>query len=374
MSVTAPDPVTKARRRHRPLEAALEIVQDHCLRNPVEQEGRVLLPVADGAVEVDSWVLGHVRRFFDGDGGAVPEMLAHGIAVMIKVAADRRRMQATQALPEKTRALFAAQAELMLDSALGMAIVRELQPAIDIAVKCGEMERAKALSRFQHELRGCIAGLKHMLDEVDRQRAEALSDNLTDQPRPDEAPSRRRAAPPTQNLTEMRRAIRHVRRAKQLARDALAQLPSRTECMFALLAILITVWLASVKLPAAFEPVTPVVGVEDLQASGLFVSVESRFPSLFITVDADAWNGLEEAEKLGRVRNLSGLVLTHGFTGALLRTAAGRPVAQWLGSRGAYLIPPEPGDAASIPPEPGDAESIPPAPPEPVVDAFVTQP
>jgi hypothetical protein len=68
------------------------------------------------------------------------------------------------------------------------------------------------------------------------------------------------------------------------------------------------------------------------------LQVRDRWPSMFVTVDAEAWEEMSETGRLDLVRNLAGQLGTKRYEGALITAPDGRPVAQWLRGGGASLL------------------------------------
>ena len=133
---------------------------------------------------LDPWESDRIRIFLESgqepDDGCSP-LLAHGVALLLKSAADIDKMMSSVD-PSEDR-LYALQAELMLDTAIGMALLREAQKAQNDLVRGGETAEAKKLSRFQHKLRNSLADIKKMIGESERERADLITDGLTDAPR-----------------------------------------------------------------------------------------------------------------------------------------------------------------------------------------------
>ena len=115
-------------------------------------------------------------------------------------------------------------------------------------------------------------------------------------------------------------------------------LPSRTEALVTLLGILVFAWVGLTSMPGLIDSGIPEVTAGDLLPSGAIRSLEARPPSLYVTVEPTAWLLLGAEKKRRIVAGISSVLLTNGYTGALLTTPDGRPVAQWLSQRGVELI------------------------------------
>ena len=76
----------------------------------------------------------------------------------------------------------------------------------------------------------------------------------------------------------------------------------------------------------------------NLQNGAGLQAVESHFPSLFITVEAEAWESFDPTRRGQLLDSVSSIVSANGYSGVLFKTPDGRPVARWLRERGAQLI------------------------------------
>jgi hypothetical protein len=296
------------------------------------------IDVPAGTLMLEHWIVAAIHGTPDAGHEAPkerPALLAQAIALRMKIELDRAHLWPAQQArgPE----LYAVQADLLLDSAIGMALKREIQRVIDEEVRRGQMAPAKQWTRFRNHLNSAVSAVRQLLAESERQRADAISDKLTDEPREDQAAPDRYTRLMRRLEIEERERKRRIRMRKK-ARDALANLPSRTELLVASLAVTAAIWLGFVKLPDYFTSTSPVLSVNDFPRTDGFVNVEARPPSLYVTVDAQVWNGLAVEERRHLVGTISSALLASGYTGVLLSTAEGRPVAQWLALSGISLI------------------------------------
>lgn len=71
---------------------------------------------------------------------------------------------------------------------------------------------------------------------------------------------------------------------------------------------------------------------------GQLTGLEARPPSLFGSVDRARWEGLDTTARLEFVDQLAQVLSESAYSGALLRTEDGVPIAQWLEARGSMLL------------------------------------
>jgi len=323
------------------------------------------LHLAGRKLAADPWI--RERALAPGDGPG--PVLCQALALLLKVAEDTSVLEA--AAPPARDELYRAQAELMLDAAMGMALSRELQRAVDDAVRRGHIEPAKRLSRFHHDLRHAVGAAKARIAESERARAETLTDSLTDQPR--EAGAADDTLDRAARETAARVEIAERSRRTRLVSLKRALLPARTDLLLGLLAISAVAWLFVVKLPARVGVAPPRPLTLKELADPAILRVEARPPSLYVELASRVWTRYEEAERRGLLERASVILLTGGYAGALFRTDDGRPVARWLSDRGIELIRPAAprapaegwGTAPEATPPPSTAEPVSPAPDPP---------
>ena len=338
MSTTILKAPTRAHRRQPALDAYVERLH----RQFAESEAASLregIDVAGLRVVVEPWVAEAIRDSLAFGLGGDPQsvLLTQAIALRMKIVEDASHLKRELSAP--TRQLYVLQAELMLDTAITMALLREIQQTIDDEVRAGHLERAKQWTQLKNSMNGAATGLKSMLADSERRRADVLTEDLTDQPATAAATvTPRRYEPLMQELAAQETERRKLARAHRRARQTLDHLPSRTELLVACLAIAVAGWLGFVKLPEHFKPPLHVLAVKDFPRSDGFLEIEARPPSLYITLDSATWSALSRDERLHQVRTVSSVLLTNDYTGVWLRNEEGRPVAQWLLGSGVQLL------------------------------------
>jgi len=302
--------------------------------------GPLEIRLYESPLTLDSWESDRIRIFLESgqepDDGCSP-LLAHGVALLLKSAADIDKMMSSVD-PSEER-LYALQAELMLDTAIGMALLREAQRAQNDLVRGGETAEAKKLSRFQHKLRNSLADVKKMIGESERDRAELITDGLTDEPRQESASLDKMALDSAAaRAAEDYERLKVQEKVRQKARAAFSRLPSRTDMLIYGFLLCMAIWLGAVKLPQISRTELPALSLADFQGGGIFLRVDAKPPSMFMEVDMAAWNNLDAAKRLTLVEMTGDILAANGYTGVLLRTERNRPLAQWLQGRGATLI------------------------------------
>jgi len=338
MSTTILKAPTRAHRRQPALDPYVERLHRHFAESEASslQDG---IDVAGRRVVVEPWIGEAIRDSlaFGLGGDAHFALLTQAIALRMKIVRDASHLK--RELTGPTRELYVVQAELMLDTAMTMALLREIQQAIDDEVRAGQMDRAKQWTQLKHSMHGAATGLKSTLADSERRRADVLTDDLTDQPASAaQTAAPNRYAPMMQKLAAQEAERKRLAQVRRRALKVLDHLPSRTELLVASLAIAVAVWLGFVKLPEHFRAPLPVLAVKDFPRSDGFLEIEARPPSLYVTLDSAAWSTMSREQRTQLVRTASSVLLTNDYTGAWMRTVDGRPVAQWLSGSGVRLL------------------------------------
>lgn len=340
MATEIQDAPTRAHRRGRALDPYIERLRrlhaEHARRG---LSGRPLeLEVGGSPVAIEAWILDEgVRVLADESGEESPRavLLTHTAALSLKVAADRVRLKAHGG--SHGQGLYTVQAELMLDSAMGTALLRELQPVIDHEVAAGRLAEAKRWTKLKNEVHAGVSASKTLLAESERKRVDTLADDLTEVP--GERPSEKaHYAALMRQIDDEEKERKHRARVRRLAREALSLLPSRTEALVAALAVTAVIWLTCIVLPGRARSAPRLLTATDFPGTPGLAAVEARPPSLYVTVEAAIWSGLSAEERLQLVQSLATVLMTSDYRGLWLRTVEGRPVGQWLRQTGAKLI------------------------------------
>ena len=336
MSGTATAEQNRSQRRRSAVDAYVAR-----LRKMLAQQDRpgepALIDLAGRTVTVEPWI---VARIVDGSqeigrSDTPSGLLAQAVALEMKIACDRNDLELGQR--NGGQKLYAAQAELMLDAAIGAALSRELQAVVDDEVRSGRLDDAKDWTRFRNALHRRVAQAKELLAESERQRVESLSDSLTDKPRL-ETSTPEGYGELMRRLDEEETTRKRRLWLKRRGRARLANLPSRTEFLVGLLAIAAAFWLGFIQLPKQLAAPLPALTLEDFPRAEGFIEVDARPPSLYVTLEGAVWAGLDREDRRQLVHTVSSVLLTSDYSGALLRTEDGRPVAQWLALHGVRLL------------------------------------
>jgi hypothetical protein len=339
VTVQRPDAAAASRRALTPYVEALRAW--HTVQSQAADPDCALsLQVGDEPFEVGVWERSQLELFFAA-GGEAPHahenLIGYSLALVTKCAMDLERL----AQPPEGGDRYELEAHLMIDQDLGRGFLVELDRWIEESVGSGQSRRAARLSPLRHRLARSVTEIRRALAPPESVATVVPPEPVCADAPPtgvDRAPSRREAFRRDPAVPHAARGDAERPRAPGLPRTAAAPRSRGRRARGILLGFVAAAWLAS-WIPGSLRPEVPVLSHAEIRASGPWLAAVSRHPSLFVTVDAAAWAGLSDAQRLERVELLSSMLRRRGFEGALLASTDGRPVAQWLRGRGVELLP-----------------------------------
>ena len=322
-----------------------------------ELERAAKISIGTQGLVVEPWDRGCLQQFFQGPQQGLPKLVAHGMGLIIKSTLDVERLKKHQ--HSRSAEIYALQAELMLDSAIGLALLHEVDHAIAAEVQGGGVETAKSLSAFRHKLARAVGDAKKRIADSDQRQADALAACMTEQsiatPKPEPQAEEPAVAPSPPRSTPLLiedvpvgidESPRPRRRRRRRLRTTAASVPAvsapepalgRTAVLSLAVAALAVIWLTFVQVPAMLAPGESVI--EGLQIDATVeLTVLARPPSLYVTVPTGHWESLGGDQKQALIDSVGTLASDKDFLGATLTTDAGKPVGRWLRSRGSEQL------------------------------------
>jgi hypothetical protein len=276
--------------------------------------------------------------------GAPAQLVMEALACMTKTLNDMQQLN--RSAPDM---LYKCQAELMLDTAIGMALLRELQQSIDRSVAGGTMDEAREWTSLKQRLRRTVSRAMQRVGESEHRRVQTLADSLTDVAAPrgrDEEgsvdiPAPRPAQRTHRRNTTARKPTLDKPSTRLVASRPVRQptgFPGRTWKLAVALLVSLGLWVGIVWLPRQVRVESPVVELAEFGDPAIFTDAVVRPPSLFLQVDANAWGDLGNAGRWQTVKSASEVVEPLGYDGLLMRDESSRPVGQWLRGRGIQVL------------------------------------
>ena len=302
MSTTLDSPLAAQPAQHLALAPYVEQVRAWCDEHAREGNSEAYELRFGGRLlrfEPPEFALIHHSALVAGQTAEAADRLAvESVAVSLKSLEDlvRLRLSADSA-PEE---FHAVQAELMLDAALGSTLLTVIQARIRELEDQGLVDQALLLGKFNRRVWNTVAEVEKTIAGSEVERAA-----------PDELMA-------------------------SSAEGRSWEAPSLTTILAGALLVATLIWFG------LFGPLrssgTPSRELTLADFEGQLKRVEAVPPSLFGSVNQARWDGLDTQARLNLVDQVARVLSEHGYSGALLRTEDGVPVAQWLTQRGSTLL------------------------------------
>lgn len=262
-------------------------------------------------------------------------LLAEGVALQSKFLAEVDQLEGAVA-PEVEERL---KQQILHSAAIGLALSRELQREIDSMVLTGNVAQAKKLTLFRNKVRQLISQIRERVGADGFVLAEALAEEMitaVESAEPKPKPLAERIADREERPHQPIKLDSRHRTGRILHRDARH---SRLKPLLIVFGVAVAAW-AILILPRGFKPELPELTAQDLSFAPAVREVTARPPSLFLVVDAAAWEGMPAEGREELVRQIGAKAEEAGYSGAHLRLKSGTTVAQWSRLQGVKLVTP----------------------------------
>lgn len=282
----------------------------------------------------------------NGNGKRYSALLIEGVAFQTKYYSELDEQETEEFTSadsrEKTRE------DLVVNAAIGLALMDEMQRVVDTMVLSGSMGEAKKLTGFRNKLSQIVHEIKARVGAEGYDEAEELSRGMVSPPE-----AAKKAAAPVEIDSDEACAVRpgalvekdegppkpiklnrnaHVRLGKPVEEQQ-----SHFKKLLVVFAVSVAAWMILV-MPGALETPLPELTAPELPPFEAVLEVDARPPSLFIVVSGKRWNGMASDRRLQWVEQIGETASASGYTGIHVRTDRGTPVAQWLKEKGARLV------------------------------------
>jgi hypothetical protein len=310
---------------------------------PGEEETGVevplVLPVGEESLSLEEWERRALRQYrgrADEEGRPWPVFLAEGIAFRAKCLERFGRLEPERAGlgQEEAAAEIETSEELVSEIGTGIALKQELQWSIDSLIHEGELGIARRLTAFRNSVSRCLAAYRGRVGGETYERASERSLDLVGsvpvmapRPEPEAEAAPKRA---TARYRTRPKPARPVLKARRLV-------GSRVRPLLVLLVLSAAGWGAFTLLRSDYVP-PPALGSEHFAHLGAVRSVAARPPSLYLVLDAQAWDRMTAEARGALVEEVGRIASRAGYLGAHLRTSEGTAAAEWLRERGGRLI------------------------------------
>jgi len=299
-----------------------------------EQDGQVpdVISLGEQALSLDPWERTVLQDYRDGKQGTEclwAPLLAEGLAFQMKCLHQIEQLVRISDLfeeddPNLAEKQVAHCEQLVNTAAIGLAVLQDIQTAIDQAIIDGELEPAKNLVAFRNRSEQSINLLKQFLGDTDFQRAQTKSESMVNPADVAEDPFHGLAteeAPHLEHLTSAGKPGKSNFKAFALG----------------ILCLSVITWTVLVMPNLRPEPL-PQLGLTEFKELPAIQAVTARPPSLFVTLNDASWQALTEVEKLVLLERTGSFAMAAGYSGAQFWNQAGAPIGQWLKKKGASLV------------------------------------
>lgn len=310
-------------------------------------EGRLSLPATERRLgfsaellDLDPWeqeVLETALRRRAGEpADACSCLMAEGVAFQAKCLTQFGRLEDPAHRTPDAWGSFCE--ELVVDAAVGIALLEELQREIDTFVREGELERAKRLSGFRNKLVRNVKRLKEAIGAEGARRAEAHAATMIAPVESGPGAGVSLELPDWARTPTRRSKAQTKRRRPEPPMARTQRRTNRLAWLTALLIVACGAWLALI-LPAQLARVElQVLETRDFASVPEVASIQARPPSLFVRVDGVRWNDADRERRLAAIESIGAIAARAGYSGAHVTDSGGVAVASWTEGRGPRLI------------------------------------
>jgi hypothetical protein len=302
-------------------------------------------------------------------------LLAEGLVLQSKSLDDLGRMTEGCARADEERG--AAYSDVYLDAVWGFELQRRIQRTVERLIVKGRIDHAKRLTQFRRRMIEVTTAIGRVVGEATLKEAEQAADAAPcEAALPDVAPAPESAvhaavvtAPPSQapegpsavsddeRLRQLLALEDHLRRNELLLIEeseepteedlealGTTRRPGSNRLRIVLLALLGVACVAGMlfllKSRGAESKPMAQFALADFRDVGAITHVVARPPSLFVTVDADAWARMSPSDRRNAIESIGAKVAPAGYAGVHVTDASGRVVGSWLKGTGARVVEP----------------------------------
>jgi hypothetical protein len=340
--------------RRRSLAPYVELLriscEDHGDVADLEHPGEIV--IGNKRLEIAPWEQRQIRASFGMRGSeplAYSTLLTEAIALLAKCNADIQEL--AKATASSTDDYYARQAELMLDSSVGLLMVSEVGLIAERLRREDQEDQCRKLTQTLDRLRHSVAAVNRAIVESERCPVETdvehPGEQVTAEPI-DVGDVSRVDSPPASPLEpyDPAQIDRPVNGVQSLEQDSAPSgrssrgnaekaqtdvfqgaFSSRTTILLGALACTMAIWLLTFGLPGLVRGELRAISLEQLGRLELFEAVSARPPTLYIDVRVAEWGRLTADERQTVVQEVADVATSESYTGGLLRTAEGKPMA-----------------------------------------------
>jgi hypothetical protein len=339
MSSDARKPIDE---RRQSLEPYLEQLRPPVAEEPVEEDGESqaaaevtdeeipeTMTFGDVTLELAPWerhVLALARRSNNGGAPRWCKLVIEGLAYRAKCLALAEEL--AQHGKDETDALDDA---LTLDTAIGIALMAELQANIDHLIRAGKVADMRKLTDFRNSVADGLGRIRSAITDSERLVAKAKSLELIRDEFIKEEPEETTRKAPEQFKKD-------APRVWEISRTTIRRRSFIIPLLFVLFASAVALGVLHVSRTEYVPP--PELTMSDFAHIGEVRAVRASPPSLYVDLDLVSWQAMSPVERQSVIEQIGIVANQAGYLGVQAWTTDDVPVGQWLKQSGTRLTTP----------------------------------
>lgn len=313
------------------------------------------IPFGDVLVAVTPWTARALQRFCNTPAppqGKIDDLATEAVALIAKCRTDLGSGENDD--EQDLNVVYARQAETMLNVAVGGVVLKQIQKKCSELIAEGRNEDMRELNALQHQVRKAVQDARGSLGESEQRRASEFATAFGDgEPledvaaEPETLPLAESPAPALAGRKPAAAPASH-RTPRPAARPSTFILPSEEPAPRKSKFQTYVFWLVLLAMAGGLAA----VGVERLRSappiqgdasSSLttamadfpgITAVQDRNPYVLLTVHTNFWDTTNNSRRQEWINDLRRLAERHGYSGLMLRSTGGVPLAEWVQDRG----------------------------------------
>ena len=300
----------------------------------------------DYVLELDEWERTVIRSYSSGTdakGRPWPSLVTEGLAFQLRCIERASVLDGAEVdTPDQFAHLIG---HLIIDGAIGITLLDELQWAINRLIREGQVRVAGRLAEFRNAVNLNVSRVRSYVDAETFGRTESAANELScggiQQSWPEIPEGEDDEEPPPKTVAVRSRPVLPAVRRKTVAvaepRQPVESSSSRVLSLTIVFVVSGMLWSLLLPRGAGSEP-PPTLTQRDFVEIPSVSEVVARPPSLYVTFGNPEWQEMGELKRWRALEQIGTIATGAGYTGALMRTADGETVGQWSKRRGAKAV------------------------------------
>jgi hypothetical protein len=294
------------------------------------------LTFGEVTLELDPWerqILLLLRRSNNGGAPRWCKLVVEGLAYRAKCLALTKELE--RHVEDETRTLDDA---LTLDTAIGIALMAELQANIDHLIRAGKVADMRKLTDFRNTVAEGLGRIRSAITDSERLIAKARSLELVRDEFIKEEPEETKRKPPEQFKKD-------APRVREISRTTIRRRSFIIPLAFVLLASAVAWGVLHFSRTRYVPP--PELTMSDFSHIGEVRAVRASPPSLYVDLDLASWEAMSTPERQSVLEAIGIVANQAGYLGVQAWTTDNVPAGRWLKQRGTHLATPSAAESSA---------------------------